>query len=154
MVINYLLNKAFVPCLLSLLFLEATKDHHKNTIMYKTRIGQTQWAGNVEMHLKSSEWLAHNHQNDEAYRNVILHVVMEEDRPIFRKDGSRIPCLEMKKLRLFAFSTCCEAGGEFILHCPEDRRNGGRRVPSLGRGGWHPDFCYSSIAVAASRFPT
>ena len=60
-------------------------------------IGGTQWAGNVEMHLKSSEWANHNHQNDDAYRNVILHVVMEEDLPVLRKDGSRIPCLEMKK---------------------------------------------------------
>ena len=63
----------------------------------RLRIGDTQWAGNVEMHLKSSEWTAHNHQNDDAYRNVILHVVMEEDEPVFRKDGSRIPCLEMRK---------------------------------------------------------
>lgn len=63
----------------------------------RVRIGDTQWAGNVEMHLKSSEWSAHNHQQDEAYRNVILHVVMEEDKPILRNDGSRIPCLEMKK---------------------------------------------------------
>lgn len=63
----------------------------------RLRIGGTQWAGNVEMHLKASEWSAHNHQNDDAYRNVILHVVMEEDQPVLRKDGSRIPCLEMKK---------------------------------------------------------
>jgi hypothetical protein len=63
----------------------------------RVRIGGTLWAGNVEMHLKSSEWSAHNHQQDEAYRNVILHVVMEEDKPVLRPDGSRIPCLEMKK---------------------------------------------------------
>ena len=63
----------------------------------RLRIAETQWAGNVEMHLRSSEWHSHNHQNDEAYRNVILHVVMEEDQPVLRKDGSRIPCLEMKK---------------------------------------------------------
>ncbi|HFA48560.1 MAG TPA: DUF2851 family protein [Bacteroidetes bacterium] len=63
----------------------------------RLRIGNIQWAGNVEMHLRSSEWLRHKHQNDEAYRNVVLHVVMEEDQPILRTDGSRIPCLEMKK---------------------------------------------------------
>ena len=63
----------------------------------RVRINGTQWAGNVEMHLKSSEWCSHNHQNDDAYKNVILHVVMEEDEPVRRKNGDRIPCLEMKK---------------------------------------------------------
>ncbi|MEO1258513.1 MAG: DUF2851 family protein [Bacteroidota bacterium] len=63
----------------------------------RVRINGTLWAGNVEMHLKSSDWLAHNHQSDEAYHNVILHVVMEEDHHVLRKDGSRIPCLEMNK---------------------------------------------------------
>ncbi len=62
----------------------------------RLRIGDTIWAGNVEMHLKSSDWLRHNHQADRAYDNVILHVVMEEDQPILRSGGARIPCLEMK----------------------------------------------------------
>lgn len=63
----------------------------------RIRIGETKWAGHVEMHLKSSEWMAHGHQSDRAYDNVILHVVLEEDQPILRPDGSRIPCLEMQK---------------------------------------------------------
>ena len=63
----------------------------------RLRIGETTWAGNVEMHLKSSDWLKHNHQHDRAYGSVILHVVLDDDQPILREDGSRIPCLEMKK---------------------------------------------------------
>ena len=63
----------------------------------KIRVGETLWAGNVEMHLNASEWLAHKHQEDKAYDNVILHVVMEEDQPIFRNSGERIPCLELRK---------------------------------------------------------
>lgn len=63
----------------------------------KIQIGETLWAGNVEMHLDASEWVAHKHQDDPAYNNVILHVVMDEDRPIFRQSGERIPCLEIKK---------------------------------------------------------
>lgn len=62
----------------------------------KIQIGETIWAGNVEIHLKSSDWLAHNHQHNKAYNNVILHVVLEEDRPIFRTSGERIPCLELR----------------------------------------------------------
>ncbi len=64
----------------------------------RLRIGNTTWAGNVEMHLKSSDWQRHGHQDDPAYRNVILHVVLEDDRPVQREDGSLVPCLEMKKL--------------------------------------------------------
>ncbi len=43
-------------------------------------------AGNIEMHLKSSDWYAHGHQNDRAYDNVILHVVYQYDKPVFIND--------------------------------------------------------------------
>lgn len=60
------------------------------------RIDGLQWAGNIEMHVKASDWYAHGHQDDPAYDNVILHVVLEEDRPVHRRDGERIPCLELR----------------------------------------------------------
>jgi hypothetical protein len=59
-------------------------------------IGEQKWAGTVEIHLKSSDWYAHQHQNDDNYNNVILHVVWENDTPIFRSDNSEIPVLELK----------------------------------------------------------
>ena len=61
-------------------------------------IGETQWAGQVEMHLKSSDWYRHQHQEDQAYENVILHVVFEHDESVFRQDGTEIPALELKTL--------------------------------------------------------
>ncbi len=64
----------------------------------RLRIGDTTWAGNVEMHLLASDWRRHGHQHDRAYDNVILHVVLEEDEPILRANGERIPCLEMRQL--------------------------------------------------------
>lgn len=60
-------------------------------------IGTQKWAGNVEIHLKSSDWYVHHHERDEAYENVILHVVWEHDTEIFRKNNSEIPVLELKK---------------------------------------------------------
>ena len=54
------------------------------------------WAGNVEIHIKSSDWYAHRHEEDVSYNNVILHVVWDDDASVFRKDGSQIPTLQLK----------------------------------------------------------
>jgi hypothetical protein len=84
----------------------------------KLRIGEWTWFGSVEMHLKSSDWLAHGHQKDAAFGSVVLHVVFENDVEIPRISNSRfqistasetswnleseilesskIPCLELK----------------------------------------------------------
>jgi hypothetical protein len=59
-------------------------------------IGHQKWAGNVEIHLKSSDWYVHHHERDEAYENVILHVVWEHDTEIFRSNNTEIPVLELK----------------------------------------------------------
>lgn len=48
----------------------------------RVKIGETLWNGNVEFHTKSSEWYNHKHHLDKAYDNVILHVVLEDDKPV------------------------------------------------------------------------
>jgi hypothetical protein len=62
----------------------------------KIRIGDTLWVGNVEIHINSSDWIAHNHQKDSAYNNVILHVVYNHDKIILDQGGNEIPCLELE----------------------------------------------------------
>jgi len=57
----------------------------------KIQIGAQLWAGNVEMHINSSDWYLHHHQTDPNYDNVILHVVWEHDAEVYRKDNSIIP---------------------------------------------------------------
>lgn len=59
-------------------------------------LNEQKWAGNVEIHVKSSDWYLHQHEKDSSYDNVILHVVWENDVPIFRKDNNEIPTLELK----------------------------------------------------------
>jgi hypothetical protein len=62
----------------------------------RLEINGVTWYGSVEIHILASDWLVHNHQNDQAYDNVVLHVVWENDKEIMRTDGSRIPTLELK----------------------------------------------------------
>lgn len=49
------------------------------------------WAGNIEIHVKASDWFRHGHDRDRAYDSVILHVVQVDDTPVRRPDGSTIP---------------------------------------------------------------
>lgn len=63
----------------------------------KIRLGNTEWQGSVEIHVKASDWNLHKHQTDQAYLNVILHVVWENDQDIFDEIGYKIPCLCLKK---------------------------------------------------------
>ncbi len=63
----------------------------------QVRIDNQLWAGNVEIHVKSSDWYAHGHETDENYNNVILHVVWEDDVTVFRSDNSQIPTLVLNK---------------------------------------------------------
>ena len=56
----------------------------------KVKIENTVWAGNVEIHINSSDWFAHHHHTDKAYDNVILQVVHNHDKNIKRTDGQII----------------------------------------------------------------
>ncbi len=59
----------------------------------KIRIAGTIWAGNIEIHFKSSDWFKHHHSVNDSYDSVILHVVVENDTIIKRKNGQVIPTL-------------------------------------------------------------
>lgn len=54
-----------------------------------------EWAGQIEMHVKSSDWRKHKHHTDETYNNVILHVVYEHDEEV-TINGTALPTVELK----------------------------------------------------------
>ena len=64
----------------------------------KVMIGNTTWAGNIELHLKSSDWNRHQHSTDNNYGNVILHVVWVHDEDIHLPDGGLLPVLLLEPL--------------------------------------------------------
>jgi len=85
----------------------------------KIKIGSTTFAGNVELHLKTSDWTKHGHESDAHYRNVILHVVYEHDVevnnvPVFEL-SSRVSVLLLNRYESFmhnaSFIPC---GGNII----------------------------------------
>ena len=45
------------------------------------------WAGNVEIHVKSSDWYVHHHDKDPRYNNVVMHVAAVIDREVVSEDG-------------------------------------------------------------------
>lgn len=60
------------------------------------KIDGTIWVGNVEIHRLASDWERHNHNADNAYNNVILHVAEIMDKPIFRSNGEEIPAVVLR----------------------------------------------------------
>lgn len=67
---------------------------------YNSRIviENQEWYGTVEIHLKSSDWYLHNHQDDPAYNNVILHVVWDNDGEVLNSNKNVLEVLELKEL--------------------------------------------------------
>lgn len=62
----------------------------------RIQLGDIQWAGNIEIHIRSSDWFRHNHQHDASYANIILHVVFNDDKPIAQANGIPVPTLVLK----------------------------------------------------------
>ena len=72
------------------------RDAGPDFLSCRLRIGDVDWAGNVEVHVKSSDWNHHHHTKDRAYDNVVLHVVYEQDAEVSVADERILPTLELK----------------------------------------------------------
>ena len=92
-----------------------TWNHHQGPDFSEAiiRIGSTKWVGNIELHLRSSDWFKHDHTVDSNYTNIILHVVWEEDAPVYDLNGNAITTLVLQnrisKLLLDRFREMMEA---------------------------------------------
>lgn len=78
-----------------------TGEHNRNAgpdfFNARIKIGDTVWAGNIEIHLKTSDWNKHAHTGKDNYDNLILHVVYEHDREIIQR-GKPVATAELKNL--------------------------------------------------------
>ena len=74
---------------------QANKNQGADFLQAKIKVGDTILAGNIELHIKSSDWILHRHSEDKNYQNVILHVVWEDDKNI---PNTHFPTLELQHL--------------------------------------------------------
>jgi hypothetical protein len=82
--------------------IQVLKPGHRNAdagpdfLNARLRLGDVEWNGAVEIHLRASDWARHNHQTDPKYDQVILHVVGQHDADVARTNGSPIPALALQ----------------------------------------------------------
>jgi hypothetical protein len=79
-------------------FGELNKDSGPDFFNALVKIDDITLVGNIELHLKTSDWLKHNHQNDKSYDTIILHVVYEHDVEIPQNTANNVEVLELKNL--------------------------------------------------------
>lgn len=97
----------------------------------KITIGTTKWIGNIELHVKASDWNHHLHQQDKNYSNIILHVIWENDVQILDNYKKPFATLELQPLvsgiMLHHYERLMNAQG--FVACQKD-------LPVLSEMGW------------------
>lgn len=113
----------------------------------RIRIGDTEWAGNVEIHVRASDWYRHGHDRDAAYDSVALHVVAISDRRVTRSDGTEIPQLTAIFPESFfnMYATLCD--GISDIRCSGDFAY----IPSLIKTDCLESLAVERMHVKASR---
>lgn len=122
----------------------------------KVRIGDSLWAGDIEMHVRASDWHRHGHDSDPAYGSVVLHVVDRDDMPIMRANGEVIPQMVMRCDPGFhrRYSALVDRA-DIDLPCAAELPS----IPSLFVGDWLTAMAYerayakaAHLAEIAARF--
>lgn len=71
-------------------------DSGPDFLMAKIKINELILVGNIELHIKSSDWIFHQHSQNPDYENIILHVVFQNDADIQEHKSRNIPTLELR----------------------------------------------------------
>lgn len=115
----------------------------------KIRIDNCEWAGNIEIHVKASDWYRHGHQNDPAYDSVIMHVVANDDMAVRRSDGVTIPQLRVDfDASVLDFYDRLERSGTLDLFCAPAVAD----LPAIYLTDWLDSLFYKRMTTKADRF--
>ncbi|MDE6271651.1 MAG: DUF2851 family protein [Muribaculaceae bacterium] len=113
----------------------------------RLRIDGKVWSGNIEIHVKASDWMRHRHDSDPAYDNVILHVVAFDDTRIRRQNGEEIPQITAILPEKF-FMTYAELARDLKeVRCAPYIPS----IPNLIREDWLETLAVERIQAKASR---
>lgn len=113
----------------------------------KLKIGGVEWAGNVEIHVKASDWYRHGHDSDPAYDSVILHAVGVSDRRVARADGSLIPQVEILMPEDFYRTFRCLSENRTSVRCSDSISS----IPALAVTDWLETLSVERIQAKANR---
>ena len=86
----------------------------------RIRIDDTEWAGNVEIHTRSSLFDVHGHNRDHAYDNVILHVVAVKDREVFNASGKKVLTLAIEVDESVSERYITLVHNSYVIACQDD----------------------------------
>jgi hypothetical protein len=101
---------------------EYNRDSGPDFFNARIIVGGTVWAGNVEIHTKSSHFNNHGHQNDPAFNNVILHVVAENDRRVYNTRGEEILTVELSYDSSYYDKYISLVNNPYIIACQDGLR--------------------------------
>ena len=113
----------------------------------KLRINGVEWVGNIEIHIKASDWYRHGHAVDPAYDNVILHVVGVSDKRVTRSDGSLIPQVIMTLPEKFFRTYASLSSPADSLRCGEMIQS----LPGINRTDWLESLALERLQQKAHR---
>lgn len=77
---------------------DLNKDSGPDFFNARIKINDIILAGNIEVHIKTGDWLLHNHQQDKTYDNLILHVVYQDNKELKQNIDNNVEVLEIKNL--------------------------------------------------------
>lgn len=101
---------------------EYNRDSGPDFFNARILIAGTVWAGNVEIHTKSSHFDNHGHQNDPAFNNVILHIVSEYDKQVFNAKGEELLTAEISFDSSLYEKYVSLVNNPYIIACQDDIR--------------------------------
>ena len=99
---------------------EYNRDSGPDFFNARISVAGTIWAGNVEIHFKSSHFDNHGHQNDPAFNNVILHIVAENDKPVFNSKGEELLTAEISFDQSYYEKYTSLISNPYIIACQDD----------------------------------
>jgi len=99
---------------------EYNRDSGPDFFNARISVDGTVWAGNIEIHTKSSHFDAHGHQNDPAFDNVVLHIVAEYDKKVFNTKGEEILTAEISFAQELYERYISLVNNPYIIACQDE----------------------------------